>query len=136
MSLFARIRDWYRRSTAPLTVPPGQSFPVVGLLKASEFRYGVEIVDDSQTPMSFVLQSLQEDAGLTHGEAAVAVAACHSRGGVLIPMETMEFAERIAGQILQAAQRNSLPLQCRAVSGAQSPLMSPLPKSPGHSDTT
>lgn len=136
MKLFSRIRDWYRRSSVALTVPPGQSFPAVGVMRLSEFRYGVEILNDSQTPMTFVLQVLQEYAGLSQGDAAVAVAACHSQGGVLIPMETMDSAEQVAGRVLRAAQLKSLPLTCRAVGDAQNRLTSAASESNGDSGAT
>ncbi len=115
MNPFARIRNWWRRYTAAPTVPPGLSFPAVGLLTSSEFRYGVEILNDSQTPMSFVVQALEEHAGLSRSVASVAVAVCHSQGGVLIPTDTIESAERVARCISQAAQLQSFPLKCRAV---------------------
>lgn len=129
MRFLSRIRDWYRRSSAALTVPPGQTFLAVGLLKPSDFRYAVEILNDNQTPMSFVFHVLHDFAGLSQGEASVAVALCHSHGGVLIPMETMDSAEQLASRILRAAQLESFPLTCRPVGSAQNRL-TPAPSEP------
>jgi ATP-dependent Clp protease adapter protein ClpS len=120
MNPFNRIREWYRRFGAAPTAPPGLSFLSVGLPASSEFRYGVEILNDDQTPMFFALQALEEHAGLSRSDASVAVAVCHSQGGVLIPMDTIESAERIARCISQAAQLHSFLLNCRAVSGTAS----------------
>lgn len=125
--------DWYRRSSAAAAVPPGLVFPAVGLRKASDFRHGVEILNDSRTPMTFVLHALQEYAGLSRGDASVAVAVCHSQGGVLIPTETVESAEEIADRISQAAQLQSVPLPCRAVSGTAGKPQSAMSESSGHS---
>jgi ATP-dependent Clp protease adapter protein ClpS len=129
VSLFARVCKWYRRSSAALSVPAGQHFPVVGSLNSSTFRHGIEIRNDSRTPLSFVLAALQEHAGLSYADASVAVAVCHTQGGVLILAETLESAEEIAGCIAYAAHLQSLPLECRAVTIAPGELQSPAPGS-------
>ena len=53
-------------------VPPGMSFPAIGVLDRAEFRQGIELLNDDHTPILFVLQALQDHGGLSHGDASIA----------------------------------------------------------------
>jgi ATP-dependent Clp protease adapter protein ClpS len=79
------------------------------------FTHGIEILNDEQTPMEFVVQVLSAEAGLSKEDAMRTMLAIHMRGGALIPLPSSAEAERIAAQIRAQATRHSYPLLCRAV---------------------
>lgn len=115
MKLFRQIKNWYRRATAIPFVPPGMDYPIVGLLDIGEFNYAVELLNDDITPMQFVVTVLQGNAGLSESDALAAMCICHMKGGVLIPMPTLEKAETVSTKISQAALAVKYPLLCCAV---------------------
>jgi len=80
------------------------------------FRHGLELLNDNQTPMDFVVRILEKNAGLPRAEAVRAMLDVHFKGGKLIPMNTLNDAERAAMQISTAARQFNHPLLCRAVS--------------------
>jgi ATP-dependent Clp protease adapter protein ClpS len=119
MKLFGKLKNWYRRSTAVPFVPPGMGYPVVGLLDTSEFNHAIELLNDDITPMQFVVSILKQHAKLSESDALVAMSICHVKGGVLIPMPTLETAESASSKIRQSVQAAKYPLSCRAVTANQ-----------------
>ncbi|WP_374328331.1 ATP-dependent Clp protease adaptor ClpS [Azonexus sp.] len=115
MSLGQRFMLWWRRQTAPCVIPPGCAFPALGGVSEEPFAQGVEILDDDQTPLLFVQQVLQAELGLTSGEAAVAAALAHARGGVLLPLADVASAAAAASALTEAARQAGWPLRCRVV---------------------
>lgn len=110
------LKAWYGKAAAAPRSVAGLRFPVVGLATAQEFFFGIELVDDEYTPAPLVLQLLNEQAGYSHGDAAVAVALCGQLGGVVLPSSSAEAAERAAAAIASAAQSAGYQLACKAVS--------------------
>lgn len=106
---------WYRRITAAPTVPDGLTYPATGGPDGAPFKHGIQITNDDQTPVLFVVEVLQKYAGQSHGDATTAVAICHSVGGVIISMESVAASERAASQIASAAELENLPLRCKPV---------------------
>ena len=110
-------RTRYALSTPPKGLPP----PQVPLLQLPEyvpsgFKFGVEILNDTTTPMEFVVSVLGRHLGLKRADAIRAMLDIHARGGALFRTPTWEAAETAAGEIaLEAAQRGHH-LVCRAVS--------------------
>ena len=119
MQLFEKLKNWYRRTTAAPFVPPGMNYLIVGLFDASEFNHAIELLNDDSTPMPFVVSTLNEHAGLSESDALVAMSICHAKGGVLIPMPSLETAQSVSIKIRQAAQFANYPLSCRAVTANQ-----------------
>ncbi|MBC7995287.1 MAG: ATP-dependent Clp protease adaptor ClpS [Rhizobacter sp.] len=116
MNPIVRLKRWYQRVTAAPVVPHGMSFHAIGLLDASQFKHGIEVVNDETTPFTFVLQALQRHVGLSRGDAHLAAVICHAKGGVLLPVASFAVAQESAARISQDAQRHAYPLICRAVS--------------------
>jgi ATP-dependent Clp protease adapter protein ClpS len=99
-------------------------FPCVNLKIGHPFFHGIELVNDPSTPMLFVIETLQEIAELPHRDAAVAVAICHSNGGVLIQMVSAESAATVAHRVRERARQASWPLECHAVDATTPSLLS------------
>jgi ATP-dependent Clp protease adapter protein ClpS len=84
------------------------------------FENGIELVNDTKTPMQFVIQVLQAHAGLSVGDATAAMAICHSKGGVVIPTSSKHAAEQAAATITNNAREAGYPLACRPVGAVES----------------
>ena len=102
-----------------------QSGPVLphdtSLLSAPEFvpsgfAQGIEIFNDSATPMQFVTDVLTKYAGLSPEESRRTMLEIHTRGGALIPTPSFEEADRIAALMTAEAASQGHPLLCRPVS--------------------
>jgi len=113
--MFTRLKAWYRRSTAKPVKLAGLSFPVLFLPEPHLFQHGIELVNDDKTPMLFVVKALHEHAGVSEGDASVAMGMCHSLGGIVVPMDTLQAAEQAAAYISEAAREAGFPLVCRRV---------------------
>jgi ATP-dependent Clp protease adapter protein ClpS len=87
----------------PEFVPPG-------------FAQGIEIYNDSMTPMQFVTDVLTTCAGLSPEESRRTMLAIHTRGSALLPTPSFEGARRIAAQVTAEAAKQGHPLLCRPVS--------------------
>jgi len=88
---------------APEFLPPG-------------FTQGIEILNDSLTPMEFVTSVLAAHLGLTPENAHRTMLQIHSQGGALLATSSLEEARRIAAVITAEAAECGHPLACRAVS--------------------
>jgi ATP-dependent Clp protease adapter protein ClpS len=112
------LKAWYGKATVAPRSVAGLRFPVVGLPAEQEFHFGIELVDDKRTPAPLVLQLLNEQAGYSHGDAAVAVAFCGQLGGVVLPSSSAEAAERAAAAVASAAKSAGYILACKAVAAS------------------
>jgi ATP-dependent Clp protease adapter protein ClpS len=83
------------------------------------FECGIEILNDDQTPMQFVVSMLRDSMGMTEEEAIRVMLDIHQKGGVLLATPTPEEATRIADSITSEARGRNHPLVCRAVNAAQ-----------------
>jgi ATP-dependent Clp protease adapter protein ClpS len=116
MNPLHQIRSWYLKKTRPEFVPIGMTYPCYPPPGGGTFVHGLEMLNDSATPILFAMKALNAKAGLPQREAAVAVAICHENGGVLVPMPSFERATEVADQIVNYARQESWPMVCRAVS--------------------
>ena len=82
------------------------------------FVNGVEILNDNTTPMEFVVRVLQNHANLDRKSSIHTMLTIHYKGGILLPFESLEFAERVANAISTEANAHNHQLICRAVSVA------------------
>lgn len=86
----------------PEFVPPG-------------FECGLEILNDNGTPMEFVVSALSTHLGIDYKDSVRTMLSIHSRGGALLPMSSMEEAEKAARGVTAEARQHNYPLICRAV---------------------
>lgn len=114
--MIERLRHWYKGISAAPSVPDGHRFYALPRPDGSPFQFGVELVSDEVTPLPFVARALQEEAGLSEGDAYAACAIAQGKGGVLLPTASLEEAEGTAARLVARAQREAWPLQCKAVS--------------------
>lgn len=119
MEILRRLRSWYQRNTAAPVIPEGFQFHCLPRADGGPFEHGVELLNDNTTPKPFVLRVLQDEAGLAHQDASVAIALCQQHGGVIVPMPSLERAVDVAAKVSACAKREAWPLRCRAVSALQ-----------------
>jgi ATP-dependent Clp protease adapter protein ClpS len=81
-----------------------------------DFACGIEILNDSTTPMVFVVSALGKHAGMDRRTSMSTMIQIHNRGGILLPFESYELADRVATSIVEDARKNNHNLVCRAVS--------------------
>lgn len=80
-----------------------------------DFTVGIEMLNDDNTPMEFVIAMLERHVKLDREAAITAMVSVHNQGGLLIPLRTIEEAEEVAGSIMRDASELGHPLMCRAV---------------------
>jgi ATP-dependent Clp protease adapter protein ClpS len=112
-----RFRGWFNPDPG-LVLPAGTSLVALQGFLPSGFKHGVEILNDDETPMEFVVWTLNKHVGLDNTSAVRAMLQIHSRGGALLPLASSEEAERVASQVIEHARARTYPLRCRAVSGS------------------
>jgi ATP-dependent Clp protease adapter protein ClpS len=83
------------------------------------FHYGIEILNDGRTKMEFVVLVLMKHLGQTKRDAGRTMLVIHERGGILLPLTSLEEARRVAAAVSQDAAKLNFPLTCRAVSKAE-----------------
>jgi ATP-dependent Clp protease adapter protein ClpS len=96
-------------------LPPETSLLTLPKLVPAGFEQGVEILNDNTTPMEFVVAELGTHFELSHQESTRIMLNIHTRGGALLPMPSMEAAEKAAAGITAAAKKQNYALVCRAV---------------------
>jgi ATP-dependent Clp protease adapter protein ClpS len=96
--------------------PPDTSLLTTPGFLPEGFRYGIEILNDNRTPMEFVVSILQSGAGLSTLEAMRTMLEIHKKGGILLPMQSIEQSRHVAELIVTEARGKNHPLVCRAVS--------------------
>ncbi len=79
------------------------------------FTTGVEILNDSKTPMEFVLTTLMQQLQLDREKAIILMLDIHKNGGALVPTAGLDRAEAIAAAVTEAARNQGHQLVCRAV---------------------
>ena len=111
------------RYAVPPFLPPDQA-PVFGpdtsLLSLpwfvpKGFVQGIEILNDRTTPMLLIVTLLVRHLRLSREEAVARMISIHNSGGVLIPMASVESAQRIAADVSAGARAAGHSLVCRAV---------------------
>ena len=114
--LEAARAEWRKGLPEYPVLPPNTSLLSIAAFVPAGFTQGIEILNDNTTTMKFVQDALTNHAGLGPEEAQQAMLAVHSRGGVLIPTDSLADAGRIAALIAAEAAAQAYPLVCRAVS--------------------
>src|SRR5262245_12562876 len=101
--LLGRPKRWLRGPREVLLPPETSLLSLDGFVPPG-FQHGLELLNDNRTPMEFVVTALEKSAGLDRRDAVRAMLDVHFKGGKLIPMQTLDEAERAATQISTAAQ--------------------------------
>jgi len=102
-----------------VVLPPGTSLLDLAEFIPEHFAYGVEILNDSETSMEFVVSVLREHAGMTRNNALLTAVDIHRKGGAIIKRSSLDEAQRLADRILLSAREAKYPLVCHAVSAQQ-----------------
>jgi ATP-dependent Clp protease adapter protein ClpS len=109
----------------PLVVLPADEAPVfpedtrlleIGSFRPDGFIHGIEILNDSSTPMEFVVSSLMTHLGLERDMAIATMLGIHNTGGVLIALPTKQEANRVADAISADASASGHRFVCRYAS--------------------
>lgn len=108
--------EWRRNSPTGPVLPPNTSLISIPEFVPAGFTQGIEIFNDSTTPMKFVQDVLSDHAGLSPADANQIMLAIHIRGGALIPTSSLDEAKRIAAEISAKSAKEGYTLICRAVS--------------------
>jgi ATP-dependent Clp protease adapter protein ClpS len=102
-----------------VVLAPGTSLLDLAEFIPEHFAYGVEILNDTETSMEFVVSVLREHAGMTRSKALLTAVDIHRKGGTIIKQDSLDQAQRITDFIVQSAREAKFPLACRAVSAQQ-----------------
>ncbi len=123
MSLFsnikARIMAWLK-SRFDIPLNSKLAFSKKDFV-TTRFTHGVEIFNDNTTTMEFVVDMLMKHFDLKKDDAIVAMLICHEYESVVMPVETIEYAEQIAQLITDEAREQDCMLVCKAASAQQDP---------------
>lgn len=79
------------------------------------FTTGVEILNDSKTPMEFVVTTFMQQLQLDREKAIILMLEIHKNGGALVPTAGLDRAEAIAAAVTEAARNQGHQFVCRAV---------------------
>jgi ATP-dependent Clp protease adapter protein ClpS len=99
---------------SPVFPPDTSLLRMKGFVPAG-FSCGIEVMNDSLTPMAFVVSVLQNCVGLSESEAIRTMLEIHTKGGALLPMPSIEESKRVAELVTEEARSKNHPLVCRAV---------------------
>lgn len=120
--LFLHVFRGHRHPHPPLVAPPADQVPVfppeTRLLQKPGFRppgfvHGIEILNDSTTPMNFVVSTLMTHLQITENEAIVNMLDIHNTGGILVPFRSAQDAQRVADTISSDARAAGYSFVCR-----------------------
>ena len=97
------------------TFPPETRLIKLQGFMPSGFKTGIEILNDNDTTMEFVVSALTTHVNMPEEEAISAMLDIHKKGGLLISMPTYEKAIGVATAITSGAKANGFNLICRPV---------------------
>lgn len=75
--------------------------------------YKVLILNDDYTPMEFVVHVLERFFGMSHAQSVEIMLTVHKKGLAVVGVFSFEVAETKVAQVMDLAQQNQHPLQCR-----------------------
>jgi ATP-dependent Clp protease adapter protein ClpS len=109
-------REFKRTQPAPSIVfPPSTSLLHLPGFTPAKFSCGVEILNDNETSVEFVISALEKHAGMERRAALLIAVNIHMKGGVIIERQSFEEAEKLSTSIVQSARAAQFPLVCRAI---------------------
>jgi ATP-dependent Clp protease adapter protein ClpS len=86
-----------------------------------DFKTGIEILNDNNTTMEFVVTALTTHLNIPREEAIEMMLDIHSKGGILISLPSYEIANKAADAITSDAKKSGFKLICRTVDVQQLP---------------
>lgn len=122
LRLFLHVYRGHPHPHPPLVATPAEQAPVfppeTRLLSKPGFRppgfvHGVEMLNDSTTPMEFVVTTLTTHLGLTRDQAIVKMLDIHNTGGMLFAFPTEQQARTIADAVSADATAAGHRFVCR-----------------------
>jgi ATP-dependent Clp protease adapter protein ClpS len=94
------------------------NFSLVGDVPDSKrFLHGVELINDDQTPMQFVVDGLRTILGLEQDAAVGTMSAVHRNGRAIVAVSSGAEADRASNALVTDARSHGHPLVCRAIGG-------------------
>jgi ATP-dependent Clp protease adapter protein ClpS len=102
------------RDTSPIFSPDTRLLSLDGF-RPDDFVTGIEVLNDHTTPADFVVDALMKHLPATRKDAVELMLATHERGGLLIPLPSLEKAALVARLISSEAREHGHALVCRAV---------------------
>jgi ATP-dependent Clp protease adapter protein ClpS len=100
--------------TSATFTPETRLYQIAGFVPEG-FSTGIEILNDNTTPMEFVVEMMTTHLKMSREKAIELMLAVHTKGGLLVPLETYEGAVRTAAAISADAAAKGHALMCRAV---------------------
>lgn len=118
--MLRRLRElfWPAVKSEPLAevvFPPDASLLQLEGFAPERFSFGIEILNDRQTSMEFVVSVLQKHLGMTRNEALLTAIKIHGKGGVILEQPSYEHAKQLSSLIMDSAREANFPLVCRAI---------------------
>ncbi len=80
------------------------------------FKSGIEILNDNTTSMQFVVEVLIKHLSFTPEKAMKTMRTIHTKGGILIPLDSYEKAQEISSAVIVEAKQKGYRFVCRPVS--------------------
>ena len=114
MSVITKIKSWLKNEGIVLSTETSLMY-VDGFLPEN-FVYGIEIYNDTITPMPFVISTFRTVLNFKENDAIETMVKIHAKGGIIIPFNSLSEAQIKAQAINAAAQKHHYPLTCRAIS--------------------
>jgi ATP-dependent Clp protease adapter protein ClpS len=99
--------------------PPETRLLSIPKLVPRGFKVGIEILNDTTTPMDFVAATLMRHLQLEYQDAVTMMLNIHGNGGQLVPLPSMEKAESVAASISSEAKEKGFNFTCRAIDARQ-----------------
>lgn len=123
MKIFSRIWSWFGTKEKPKDIstifPPETQLALNKEFVPENFVQGIEILNDDTTTMEFVVNILTRHLGMERGDAVTTMLMIHAKGGVLLPVASIEQAESISHVVSEEARRHNFPFVCRVVNAQQ-----------------
>jgi ATP-dependent Clp protease adapter protein ClpS len=79
---------------------------------------GIEIVNDDQTHMEFVVRVLERCFTMRRRDAIISMVKIHTEGHALIGYTEQAIAEQLISHVTRVARGRGFPLECRLVTAA------------------
>ena len=119
MSLLSRLKSLFSVKDTSIVLPTDISLLESEGFTPDNFEFGIEIYNDNTTPMEFVVSTLIDNLKIKKNKAIELMLTIHTKGGVIVQLESIEEAKKIAKFITSEAQKQNHTLVCRAISAQQ-----------------
>lgn len=115
MSLLSKLKSFFTVKDNSIVLPREVSLLTLKGFVPSDFKHGIEIYNDNTTPMEYVVNTLEKSLHIKRKEAIEIMLKIHMKGGAVLPLCSLEEANRIADLINGDAKEKNHALFCRAI---------------------